>query len=182
MTIIKAWVLCHLRSFEQLTFKVRVNPMNTLCQLASRSLFIICSNICAATAHDSGYVFSHETSSTPHERYGGMLTMSLLNQTGYNLDQFRIFVVVKKDPFQPYIPSNVLEYIWRMSADESEVVLPIMNLDFSLMIFWGDFNDEHCDREVIEASNSKQVYFIHGEEVDPQTQWIRLSVNYEFPR
>jgi hypothetical protein len=156
--------------------------MNALFQLTCCSLFLLSSNICAASIDHTGYVFSHESSTTPHHRYSGMLTMSLLNQTGYSLDQFRIFVVVKKDPFQPFIPSNVIEQIWRLSADESEVVLPIMNLDFSLVIYKGDFSDDLCDRDVIEDNSSQQVYLIHGEEIDPQTQSIRLSVTYEAPR
>lgn len=108
--------------------------------------------------------------------------MILLNQTGYNLDQYRIFMMVKKDPFHPFVPSNVVEQVWRISADESEVVLPLMNLEFSLVIYKGDFNDESCDREIMESDSSHQIYLLQGEEVDPQTRSIRLMVNYESPR
>jgi hypothetical protein len=85
--------------------------------------------------------------------------------------------MMKKDPFQPFIPSNVMEHMWRMSADKTEVVLPLMNLDFSLAIYKGDFRDERCDREVMEATSSKQVYLLDGAELNPQTQLIRLRVN-----
>lgn len=146
------------------------------------SLFLLSFNIYGSSFSELEYVFSHESSTTSHHRYGGLLTMSLLNQTGHKLDQYRILMMVKKDLFLPFTPSNVIEQVWRISGEESEVVLPLMNLDFSLVVYRGHFDDKICDREVMESDSSNQVYFLQGEEVDPQTRSIRLKVNYESPR
>lgn len=156
--------------------------MYTYKRIIYSCLLLLNSNIYGASSPELDYVFSHESSTTPHYRYGGLLTMSLFNQTGHTLDQYRILMMVKKDPFLPFVPSNVIEQVWRISGEESEVVLPLMNLDFSLVIYRGDFNDERCDREVMESDSSNQVYLLQGEEVDPQTRSIRLKVNYESPR
>ncbi len=145
------------------------------------SLFLLNFNIYGSSFSELEYVFSHESSTTPHHRYGSLLTMSLLNQVGYALDQYRILMTVKKDPFLPFVPSNVTEHVLRFSADESEIVLPLMSSHFSLVIYKGDFKDEICDREVMKLESSKLVYLLQGEEVDPQTLSIRLKVNYESP-
>lgn len=69
------------------------------------------------------------------------------------------------------------EHLWRFVGESDEVVLPLRNLGFMLVIYRGEFDDIQPDRDIIDSDNSKQVFLLDGEELDPFVQSLRLIVH-----
>ena len=120
--------------------------------------------------------FSVEEFTEYHSRLPGLLSISLLNATGHSLSNYRIIAMVKKNIHEPFVPGNVTESVWRFVADDAEVVLPLLNLAFTLVIYRGDFDGVKPDRDVIDSDTSEPVFMLDGEELDSSVKALRLIV------
>lgn len=125
----------------------------------------------------SGPRFSVEPSTEYHPRFNGLLSLSLVNATRNSLSNYRIVAMVKKNIHEPFTPGNVTEHLWSFVAESDEVVLPLLNLGFTLVIYRGCFDDVTPDRDVIDNENSEQVFMLDGEELDQSIQSLRLIVH-----
>ncbi len=108
-------------------------------------------------------------------RLPGLLSVSLLNATGHSLSNYRIVAMVKKNIREPFTPGNVTEHLWRFVAEGDEVVLPLLNLGFTLVIYRGDFDDVKPDRDVIDSDTSEHVFMLDGDEIDVDVRSLRLT-------
>ncbi len=122
----------------------------------------------------SGPRFSVELLTEYHPRFNGLLSLSLVNATRNSLSDYRIVAMVKKNIHEPFTPGNVAEHLWSFVDDSEEVVLPLLNLGFTLVIYRGDFDDVRSDRDVIDNDNSEQMFMLDGEELDQSIQSLRL--------
>lgn len=110
-----------------------------------------------------------------HPRLPGLLSISLLNATGHSLSNYRIIAMVRKNIHEPFVPGNVTESVWRFVAESDEVVLPLLNLAFTLVIYRGGFDDIKPDRDVIDSDTSEHVFMLDGEELDVDVRSLRLT-------
>lgn len=125
----------------------------------------------------SGPRFSVEHLTEYHPRFNGLLSLSLVNASRNSLSNYRIVAMVKKNIHEPFTPGNVTEHLWSFIAESDEVVLPLLNLGFTLVIYRGDFDDVRSDRDVIDNDNSEQVFMLDGEEINQSIQSLRLIVH-----
>lgn len=118
-------------------------------------------------------IFSVEHSFEFHPRLNGLLSISLKNATQNSLNNYRIAAMVKKNIHEPFTPGNITEHVWKFVAEDDEVVLPLSNLGFTLVIYQGDFDGDAPD---CEAVDKKIVFMFDGEELDQSVQSLRLTV------
>ncbi|MBH1989911.1 MAG: hypothetical protein I8H80_01900 [Alphaproteobacteria bacterium] len=119
--------------------------------------------------------FAVEKFTEYHPRLPGLLSISLLNATGDSLSNYRIIAMIKKNIHESFVPGNVTESVWRFVADDAEVVLPLLNLAFTLVIYRGDFDGVKPDRDVIDSDTSEHVFMLDGEELDISARALRLT-------
>jgi hypothetical protein len=121
----------------------------------------------------SGPKFSVEYSFEFHPKLDGFLSISLKNATQNSLNNYRIVAMVKKDIQGFFVPGNITEHVWRFVAEDDEVVLPLRNLGFTLVIYRGDFDGDILG---FEAIDKKMVFMLDGDEIDQSVQSLRLIV------